>query len=76
MYFVNNTGSCSHKIKVVFSFQTLLNDFKMEQSQKTASETKAKSYGCLRFIEQRGVIELKLLKSISQITVFGTVCRV
>ena len=30
----------------------------------------------LRFIEQRGVIELKLLKSISQITVFGTICRV
>ena len=48
----------------------------MEQSQKTTSETKAKGYRCLRFIEQRGVIELKLLKSISQITVFGTICRV
>ena len=41
----------------------------MEQSQKTTSETKAKGYGCLWFIEQRGIIELKLLKSISQITV-------
>ena len=47
-----------------------------KKSKEATAETKAKGYGCLRFIEQRGIIELKLLKSISQITVFGTICRI
>ena len=45
----------------------------MQQAQKAAAETKAKSHAGFRLEAQGGVIQLQLLQGVLQIGVFGTI---
>ena len=76
MDFINNSGSCCYQIQVVLSLQTLLNNFQMKKSQKSTTESESQRNGCLRLIKERGIIQLQLLKGISKIPVFCSVCRI
>ena len=74
MDLVDNTRCRSDKIQIIFSFQALLDDIQMKQSQKATPETKSKCDRCLRFILQSRVIDLKFLECIPKIRVFCAVC--
>ena len=52
VYLVDYTRRCRYKVKIIFSFQTFLNDFKMKQPKETTAETKSKSNRCLRLKKQ------------------------
>ena len=64
MHPVHNTRSRCHQVQVVFTFQTFFYDFQVQKSQKTAAESKAQSNGCLRLVEQGGIVELQLLQGV------------
>ena len=48
--FVFNVWNCCNDIKVVFAFESCLNNFKMKQSKKSAAESKTKSNRSLGFV--------------------------
>ena len=76
MNFVNDTGNCRHKVKVILSLKTFLNYFKVKKSEKTASKAKAESAGGFRFKRERGIIELKLCECFLQVLIICTVSRI
>ena len=48
----------------------------MEKSQESAAESEPQRHGSFRFIEQRSVVQLKLLQRVSEISVFRSVRRI
>ena len=51
-------GRCRHNnIQVVFSFQSLLNDFHMQQSEEPTAESKPKRFACFRLEFEAGIID-------------------
>ena len=45
---IYNRWCCCDEVKVVFSFQSFLNNFHMEKSQESAAEAEAQGDGCFR----------------------------
>ena len=60
MHPVHNTRSRCHQVQVVLALQTLFYDFQVQKPQETAAESKAQGNGCLRLVEQGGIVELRL----------------
>ena len=71
MDFINNARHGGNKIKIIFSFEPFLNDFKMQQPEKAATKAEAERTG-----RKRGIVELQLFKSITQSLIIRTVCRI
>ena len=76
VYLIDYRGGGGYKVKVVFTLQTFLNYLHMEQTQKAAAESEAQSNGSLRLKGQGCVVEAKLVQSVPQIAVAGSVGRV
>ena len=68
--------SGGNQIQVELSFQTLLDNLHVQQSQKSAAESKAQRLGGLRLKGQRSVVELQLVQRVAQVGIFCTVCRI
>ena len=56
---VDNARISGNDVHIVFTAQTLLNDFHMQQSEKTAAEPEAQSRRSFRLVEKCRVIELE-----------------
>ena len=76
MDLVNNTRCSCHQIQIVFSLQSLLNDFQVEQSKESTTESKSKCQRSLRLKIKCRIVELQLFQCISQIRILGAVCRI
>ena len=76
VYFIDYARRRGHQIQIIFPFQPLLNDFQMQQPQKSAAESKSQSHRGLRLILQGRVIELQLLQGVPQIRIARAVCRI
>src|SRR5690606_9420885 len=73
---VRHVWNCRDHLLVKFTRQSLLNDFKVEHAQESAPEAKAQCGGCLRFKNQRGIVELKFFKTIPQVLIILILNRV
>ena len=76
MNFINNARNSGNKIEIVFTFKSLLNYFKVEKSEKSATKTKSQSSRGLGLKGKRGIIELKLTQGVTQSLIIGAVGRV
>ena len=70
---IADVGHGGDHIHVELTVETLLDDFHVEQTQKTTTETEAQRYGTLRRKGQGGIVELKLLQRSTQVLV---ICRI
>ena len=66
-------GGRGDQIQIELAFQTLGDDFQMQQAQKAAAEAKAQSHTGFRLEAQGGIVQLQFLQGVLQIGVFGTV---
>ncbi len=57
---VNHARVGGDDVHVVFTAETFLNDFHVEESEKSATESEAEGGGCFRLVLERGVVELEL----------------
>ena len=73
IHLVNNRRQCGNQIQIKLSLQTLLNDFHVEHTQKSAAETKAQRHRGLGLEGQRGIVQLEFFQCIAQVGVFGAV---
>jgi DNA gyrase subunit B len=55
---IGNTGDSDDKIQVIFAAQTFLENFQVEQTEKTAAKTDTQSIGAFRLVNQSGIIKL------------------
>ena len=70
---IDYAGSGGNQIQVELSFQTLLDNLHVQQSQKSAAESKAQRLGGLRLKGQRSVVELQLVQRVAQVGIFCTI---
>ena len=73
-HLVTDAGGGCYQIQIEFSFQTLLNNFHVQKSQKTATEAEAQRHGSVRFVHKGSVVEFEFFQSVLQIVVFTAVC--
>ena len=66
-HFVTDVRRRREEIEVVLTLKAFAHDVHVQQPEEADTETKSESLRCLRFIDQRRVIELQLLKRITQV---------
>src|SRR5690606_14612615 len=57
---VDHAGRCCNQIQIVFAFKSLLDDFHVQQAQKSATKTKTERFGRVRLKAEGRVIEMEL----------------
>ena len=73
---INNGRNGCDKVKIIFPVESLLNNLKVEQTEKSASESKSESTRGFGFIRKRCVIKLQLFKSVTKNLIIGAVGRI
>ena len=63
---VANAGSGGDEVDAEFAFEALLSDFHVEKAKKSAAKTEAEGDGVFRFVEKRGVVQLKFAESVAK----------
>ena len=71
--FVNDAGGGGYKVEIIFSFKAFLDDFHVQQTEKSAAETESQSRRGFRLEMKRRVVELKLFESLAKV---GILCSV
>ena len=74
--FVDDVGRGCYQGKVIFPFQTLLDDIHMKESQKAAAETKPQGGGSFRLKHEGSVVELQFFQGIAEIVIIGVFHRI
>ncbi len=76
MDFINNSRSGCNQIQIIFPLQPFLDNFQMQQPQKTAAVTKPQSDGGFGLKLKGGVVKLQFFQRIPQIRIFRPVGRI
>ena len=65
-HFVDNRRRGGNQIQVVFAFQTLLDDFHVQQAEEATAEAEAQRRGTFRLIEQRRIVQAQFTERITE----------
>ena len=76
VHFVRHVWNRRNDIHIEFAIETLLNDFHMQESQKTASEAESECCGRFRLESQRCIVELQLFDGLAQFFVIIGIDRI
>ena len=72
---VHHVGCRRDQVQVELALKPLPHDLHVQQAQEPAPEAEAQGTGGLRFVHERGVVELQLVEGITQVRVVVAVHR-
>ena len=73
---VDHAGRGGDEVLVKLTLQALLHDLHVQQTQKSATETKTQRLADFRLVLQRGIVELEFFQRIAQLVVLAGFGRV
>ena len=70
---VDHAGRGGDQVDVVFAFQPVADDLKVQQAEEAAAEAEAERGGGFHFVRKAGVVEGELVDGVAQVFEFGGV---
>ncbi len=75
MDLVDDRGRGGDQVEIVFAFQPVTDDLKVQQAKEAAAKAKAERGGGFHFKAEGGVVERQLLDRVAQVFEFGGIDR-
>ncbi len=69
-YSVNNRRSGRYQVKIIFTFETFLNNLHVKQTEKAAAEAETECRRTFRLKFKRSIIEFEFFERVAQVAVF------